>query len=174
MEHGVHENAERKLMRKVLFGLALSAMLFALCYPATAQQPAKIPRIGYLSGAGLESRKEAFRQGLRELGYVEGKNILIEYRSAEGNLDRLPELAADLVRLKVDVIFVASTDSILAAKSATTTTPIVFAGLGDPVDSGVVASLARPGGNATGLTQLSSEAGNGWSCSRKPFQRLPA
>jgi ABC-type uncharacterized transport system substrate-binding protein len=137
----------------------ICATLFALCLPAAAQQLTKVARVGYLSGAGLESRKEAFRQGLRELGYVEGKNIVVEYRSAEGNLDRLSKLAAELVRLNVDVIFVGSTDSILAVKSASTTTPIVFAGLGDPVDIGVVASLARPGGNATGLTQLSPELG---------------
>jgi putative ABC transport system substrate-binding protein len=120
---------------------------------AEAQQPKKVPRIGYLTGGGLSAdRTEPFRQGLRELGYVEGKNIVIEWRYAEGKFDRLPDLAAELVRLKVDVIFVGSTPGALAAKKATQITPIVFAGAADPVGSGLVASLARPGGNVTGLS----------------------
>src|SRR5207342_3618377 len=105
-DEGRVERAEKKMKKKITF-LTLCAMLFALCFPAEAQQPAKIPRIGYLSGNSLSAivaRAEAFRQGLRELGYVEGKNIIIEWRSAEGKPDRLPALAAELARLKVDVI----------------------------------------------------------------------
>src|SRR5439155_21474355 len=127
---------------------------------AEAQQQTKIPRIGYLSGNFLSSesaRTEAFRQGLRELGYVEGKNILIEYRYAEGKLDRLPALAAELVRLKVDLIVTGGPGATRPAKEATVTIPIVFAQDGDPVASGFVASLARPGGNITGLSSLAPE-----------------
>ena len=106
---------------------------------------------------GQAARIEAFRQGLRELGYVEGKNIVIEYRYAEGNLDRLPGLAAELVRLKIDVIVTGGGPNTRAAKEATTTIPIVMAQDGDPVANGVVASLARPGGNITGLANLAPE-----------------
>jgi putative ABC transport system substrate-binding protein len=135
-------------------------MLFALCSSAEAQQPTKIPRIGYLalgSPSGNPFRIEAFRQGLRELGYVEGKNIIIEYRYAEGKFDRHPALAAELVRLKVDVIVTAGPPSTRAAKEATATIPIVMTQVGDPVGSGFVASLARPGGNITGLSTLAPE-----------------
>jgi ABC-type uncharacterized transport system substrate-binding protein len=135
-------------------------MLFAFCLPAQAQQPTKIPRIGYLSPNSLSfnpARIEAFRQGLRELGYVEGKNIVIEYRNTEGKLDRLPSLAAELVRLKVDIIVTTSPAPTRAAKEATSTIPIVFAQDGDPVASGFVANLARPGGNITGLSTLAPE-----------------
>jgi len=128
--------------------------------PAEAQQPTKIPRIGYLGAATLSAipeRVEAFRQGLRELGYVEGKNIVIEYRYAEGKLDRLPALAAELVRLKVDVIVTAGPTITRVAKEATVTIPIVMANDGDPVGNGFVASLARPGGNITGLSTLAPE-----------------
>jgi putative ABC transport system substrate-binding protein len=136
-------------------------MLFALCVPAHAQQPTKIPRIGYLSG-GFPSagapRTDAFRLGLRELGYVEGKNIVIEYRHAEGKLDRLSALAAELVRLKVDVIVTGGGGGATrAAKEATKTIPIVMAGDVDPVGQGSVTSLARPGGNITGLSTLTPE-----------------
>ena len=127
---------------------------------AAAQQPMKIPRIGYLSAASLSAiseRVEAFRQGLRELGYVEGKNIVIEWQSAEGNLDRLPALAAELVRLKVDVIVTSASTQTPVAKAATSTIPIFMAQDGDPVAAGFVASLARPGGNITGLSTLSPE-----------------
>ena len=147
-------------MRKKVFGLALSAMLFALCVRVQAQQPTKIPRIGYLSVVSLSAisaRIEAFRQGLRELGYVEGKNIVIEWRSAEGKPDRLPALAAELVRLKVDIIVSAGPISTHAAKEATVTIPIVMAQDPDPVGNGFVASLARPGGNITGLATLAPE-----------------
>ena len=136
-------------MKQKITVLTLSAMLFALCLPAQAQQPAKIPRIGYLTGAtpdGQSARIEPFRQGLRELGYAEGQNILIEYRYAEGKLDRLPALAAELVRLKVDVIVTGGPVITRAAKNATKTIPIVMAQDSDPVGNGFVASLARPGG----------------------------
>ena len=127
---------------------------------AEAQPAAKIPRIGYL-GANSPSanveRIEAFRKGLLELGYVEGKSIIIEWRSAEGTLDRLPALAAELVRLKVDVIVTGGSPTTRAAKEATVTIPIVMAQDGDPVGNGFVASLARPGGNITGLSSLFSE-----------------
>jgi ABC-type uncharacterized transport system substrate-binding protein len=149
-----------EVMKKTLFGLALTSMLFALCLPAEAQLAQKIPRIGILelaSPAASASQLKAFRQGLRELGYVEGKNIILEYRYADGKLDRLPELAAELVGSKVDAIVTRSTGSIRAAMRATKTVPIIFASAGAPVEDGLVASLARPGGNVTGLTQLSAE-----------------
>jgi putative ABC transport system substrate-binding protein len=126
---------------------------------AEAQQP-KVPRIGFLSAGSASTyspRNEAFRQGLRDLGYAEGKNITIEYRFAEGKLERLPDLAAELVRLKVDVIVTWGTPQLLAAKHATTTIPIVAGGAGDLVGAGLVASLARPGGNITGLTSVSAD-----------------
>jgi putative ABC transport system substrate-binding protein len=124
---------------------------------AEAQQPVKIPRIGYLASVPLSThspRTEAFRQGLRELGYVEGKNIVIEWRYAEGKLDRLPTLAAELVRLKVDIMVTAGPTPTRAAKESTTTIPIVMTFATDPVGSGFVANLARPGGNITGLSSL--------------------
>jgi putative ABC transport system substrate-binding protein len=127
---------------------------------AQAQQPTKIPRIGYLDIASPSTnpaRYEAFRQGLRELGYVEGKNIVIEHRFADGKPDRLPALAAELVRLKVDVIVTTGPTSTRAAKEATSTIPIVMAFDNDPVGNGFVASLARPGGNITGLSTLAPE-----------------
>ena len=135
--------------------LALCTLLF--CW---AQQPKKIPRIGFLdasTAAGSAVLVDAFRQELRKLGWIEGKNITIEYRFAEQKPERLPELAADLVGLKVDLIVGSSTPSALAAKSATTTIPIVMANAGDPVGAGLVASLARPGGNVTGLSGLNSQ-----------------
>ena len=135
-------------------------MLFALSCPAEAQQPGKVPRIGYLSATSPSvnpTRIEAFRQGLRELGYVEGKNIVIEWRYAEGNLDRLSELAATLVSLKVEVIVSAGPAATRPAKRATAKIPIVMAYDDDPIGSGFAASLARPGGNITGLSTLSPE-----------------
>jgi len=134
-------------------------MLFALCQPAEAQQPTKVPRIGFLSTAlsSVATRTEAFRQGLRELGYVEGKNIIIEWRDAEGKLDRLSELAAELVHLKLDVIVSAAPRPTRAAKEATVTIPVVMAFDNDPVGNGFVDSLARPGGNITGLSTYYSE-----------------
>ena len=136
----------------ILFGANVSV--------AQSQQSTKIPRIGYLTGAtseGQAARVEAFRQGLRELGYVEGKNIVIEYRYAELKLERIPALAAELVRLKVDVIVTGAGGLTRAAKEATNTIPIVMAQDNDPVANGFVASLARPGGNITGLSNLSPE-----------------
>jgi putative ABC transport system substrate-binding protein len=145
--------------KKVIF-LALCALLLALSFPAKAQQPTKVPRIGFLVGvspSAISTRTEAFRQGLRELGYVEGKNIVIEYRYAEGKLDRLPTLAAELVRLKGDIIVSAGPQATRAAKEATSKIPIVMTQDGDPVANGFVASLARPGGNITGLATLAPE-----------------
>jgi putative ABC transport system substrate-binding protein len=140
-------------MGKRIFPLALSAMLFALCSSAEAQQPKKVARIGVLTPF-TSSRPaldvEAFLEGMRELGYVEGQNVTIEYRYAEGKYDRLPNLATDLVRLKVDVIFANSAPAVQAAKQATTSIPIVMETLTDPVLAGFVASLARPGSNITG------------------------
>ena len=155
---------QRKNMKRKITFLALCAMLFALCLSASAQQPKKVPRIGYLSArdpASESTRAEAIRLALRERGYIEGQNIAIEYRYAEGKPDRLPELAAELVRLKVDIIVVAGgARTIRAAKNATKTIPIVMMGAGlDPVEAGLVESLARPGGNVTGITILSRELG---------------
>jgi putative ABC transport system substrate-binding protein len=136
-------------MNRKICCLALGALLLALCSFAEAQQPTKISRIGYLSGSSLSdlvSRIEAFRQGLRELGYVEGKNIVIEWRSAEGKLDRLPEAGTELVRLKVDVIVSPGPTVTRALKEATSTIPIVMAQDTDPVGSGFIAGLPRPGG----------------------------
>jgi putative tryptophan/tyrosine transport system substrate-binding protein len=140
--------------------LTLCAMLLALCASAEAQQPTKVQQIGYLSTPPLSvnaDRIDAFRQGLRELGYVEGKNIIIEWRSAEGKEDRLPTLATELVRLKTDVIVTAGAISTRAAKAATSTIPIVMAQDPDPVGNGFVASLAQPGGKITGLSRLAPE-----------------
>jgi putative ABC transport system substrate-binding protein len=135
-------------------------MLLALPFPAYAQQPTNIPRIGYLDAVSLSlnaARIEAFRQGLRELGYVEGKNIAIERRSADGKLDSLPSLAVELVSLKVDVLISAGAGTTFALKAATSTIPIVMTNDPDPVGNGVVASLARPGGNITGLSTFAPE-----------------
>jgi putative ABC transport system substrate-binding protein len=146
-------------MKRKITVLILCAMLLALSLPATAQQATKIPRLGYLATNSLNSsvRTEALRQGLRELGYVEGKNIVIEWRSAVGKFDQLPALSAELVRLKVDVIVTSGPSGTRAAKEATSTIPIVMTQDIDPVGTGFVASLARPGGNITGLSSLSSE-----------------
>ena len=150
---------EGEMNKRKLGSFALCAMLFALCQPAEAQQPTKVPRIGFLSTAlsSVATRTEAFRQGLRELGYVEGKNIIIEWRDAEGKLDRLSELAAELVHLKLDVIVSAAPRPTRAAKEATVTIPVVMAFDNDPVGNGFVDSLARPGGNITGLSTYYSE-----------------
>ena len=147
-----------------LRSILVVAMLLAGGAIAQGQQPKKVPRIGYLSpvDAATEStRAEAIRLALRERGYIEGQNIATEYRYAEGKRDRFPELAAELVRLKVDIIVVAGGDRLIrAAKNATKTIPIVMVGAGsDPVEAGLVESLARPGGNVTGLTNLARELG---------------
>ena len=150
-------------MTKKIILLALCSLLLAPCFPADAQQPKKVPRIGYLSigdPATESTRAEGIRLALRELGYIEGQNIATEYRYAEGKLDRVPELAAELVRLKVDILVVGGPIPIRAAKNATKTIPIVMIGLGpDPVEAGFIESLARPGGNVTGLTNLGPELG---------------
>ena len=151
-------------MKLPIIRLALSALLLALSFPAAAQQPKKVPRIGYLSPfdpATESTRFEAIRLALRELGHIEGQTIASEYRFSEWKPDRLPELAAELVRLKVDIIVVAGgVGPIQAAKNATKTIPIVMTGGGlDPVEAGLVESLARPGGNVTGLTNLNRELG---------------
>ena len=140
--------------------ILIVAILLAVAGIAEAQQPKKISRIGFLIGSSptaIAARIEAFRQGLRDLGYVEGKNIVIEWRYAEGKLDRLPALAAELVRLKIDIIGTGSPATTRAAKEATVTIPIVMAQDTDPVANGFVASLARPGGNITGLSTLAPE-----------------
>jgi putative tryptophan/tyrosine transport system substrate-binding protein len=147
-----------------LSSVLIAVLMLAVAVIVEAQQAKKVPRIGYLSNtdrAGESSRAEAIRLGLRELGYIEGQNIAIEYRYSEGKRDRAPELAAELVRLKVDIIVVAGGETwIRAAKNATKTIPIVMVGLGiDPVKAGLVKSLARPGGNVTGLTALGRELG---------------
>lgn len=142
-----------------MFAPALGILLFALCFSAEAQQPRKISRLGYLTTGDPVSRHdrvEALRQGLRELGYVEGKNIVIEYRYAQGRSDRLPELARELVRLNVDVIFAGGAPATEAAKNTTSILPIVSSS-DDPVGRGLVAGLPRPGGNVTGLTNLTIE-----------------
>jgi putative ABC transport system substrate-binding protein len=147
-------------MKTKIFSLLLGAMVLALYSSAEAQQPKKVPRIGFLLAtfaSAQESRVEAFKQGLSDLGYIEGRNITIEYRYAEGKFDRLPALIAELVGLKVDVIVTGGPQATRPAKKATATIPIVMAFDTDPVGNGFVASLGRPGGNITGLSALSPE-----------------
>jgi putative ABC transport system substrate-binding protein len=148
-------------MNKKVISVALCALLYALCFYVEAQQPAKIPRIGYVSGTGDPSNPgpyvEAFREGLRDLGYIDGKNIMIEYRGAEGNVDRMPSLVAELVQLKVDVLVLPVRSAIRAAKQATKTIPVVMVIGEDPVATGLVDSLARPGGNITGFSTVNLE-----------------
>jgi putative ABC transport system substrate-binding protein len=148
-----------KIGNRKLAGLLAFVIAFAMC-GAVGAQPTNIPRIAYLGATSLTAnaaRVEAFQQGLRELGYVDGKNIAIEFRSAEGEQDRLPALVAELIRLKIDIIVSAGPSVTRAAKEATTTIPIVMTNEGDPVGTGFVASLARPGGNITGLSALAPE-----------------
>ncbi|MBI2349428.1 MAG: ABC transporter substrate-binding protein, partial [Deltaproteobacteria bacterium] len=143
--------------RKIIWCLLTTALLSTVPF-VEAQQPKKVPRIGFLRiGSPPDPFVEAFRQGLRDLGYLEGKTILIEYRYAEGKSDRLPNLAAELVRIKCDLIVTADTPPIRAAKNATREIPIVMAVVADPVAAGLVAGLARPGGNITGLSTLAPE-----------------
>ena len=152
-------------MRRPLRKTALASILFAgavlaFAVTAEAQQAKKVPRIGVLltnPRAAMSARTEAFQHGLRELGYVEGKNIVIELRSADGKVDRLPELVAELVRLKVDCIVTGGSTATRPAKEATATIPIVMAQGGDPVGAGIIASQAQPGGNITGLANLGPE-----------------
>jgi putative ABC transport system substrate-binding protein len=163
MKTGSRQEAAGNRQTAAAIGLvrfSICAVMLTLYSSATAQQPEKIFRIGLLdnsNASGMAVLVEVFRQELTKLGWVDGKNITIEYRFAEGKNDRLPELAADLVRLKVDLILVASAPSASAAKRATTTIPIVMTGPPDPVALGLVASLARPGGNITGNSSLSPE-----------------
>ena len=145
-------------MKAKIIVYVIVALILTTFHLVGAQQPKKVVRIGFLatsSASFVSTRIETFRQGLRELGYVEGKNIVIEYRFADGKNDRLPELAGELVSLKVDVIV--TTPNASAAKNATKAIPVVFVAAGDPVAQGVVASLAQPGGNLTGLTVLAPE-----------------
>ena len=139
---------------------ALGALFLAVCFPVQAQQPAKVWKIGVLVSTTRmlnASREDNLWQGLRQLGYVEGKNVTLEYRYADGQLDRLPELAAELVGLKVDAIVVSGTRAAVAAKQATSTIPIVLAGVGDPVQAGLISSLSHPGSNVTGVSRLSPD-----------------
>ena len=148
------------LVRKTMACLSVCALLVAPSFAVEAQQPTKIPRIGYLSPGdanGSSASVEPFQQGMRELGYIEGKNILVEYRYAEGKLDRIPSLVAELVQLKPEVIVVISLLSIRAAKQATKTIPIIIMSTQDPVATGIIDSLAHPGGNITGVTRLTRE-----------------
>jgi putative ABC transport system substrate-binding protein len=148
-------------MTKKIILLALCSLLLAPCSAVEAQQPGKVPRIGYVSGSGDAKTPgplvEGFRQGLRDLGYIEGKNILVEYRYAEGKLDRVAGRVTELVQLKVDVLVSGNFAAARAAKQATKTIPIVIVTAQDPVAAGLVDSLARPGGNITGLTRLTRE-----------------
>ena len=152
-------------MRNKISGVILCALFFALSFSVQAQQAKSVPKIGYLSRelhpsdsrASSNRQLDGFREGLRQLGYVEGKNIVIEYRYAEGRLERFPALAEELVRLKVEILVAEITSVARAARKVTSTIPIVFLAGGDPIESGSVASLARPGGNVTGLTSLTVE-----------------
>ena len=151
-----------------IFSLILGALLFAFCFEVRGQAAEKIARIGYMAAPTSSAelpRIDAFRQGLRALGYVEGHNIAIDYRFADGKFERLPEVAAELVRLKVDVLIAVSTNAALVAKRATSTIPILFIGVSGPIEAGLVESLARPGGNITGLTNIASVlSGKDWKC----------
>ena len=144
----------------ILKSLVLCTLLLPLSFPAQAQQPAKVWKIGVLASTSRSlnaSREDSLWQGLRQLGYVDGKNIIMEYRYADGQLDRLPQLAAELIELKVDLIIVSGTRAAVAAKQATSTIPIVLAGVGDPVQAGLINSLSHPGGNVTGVSRLSPD-----------------
>jgi putative ABC transport system substrate-binding protein len=152
------KSAKNKIYKH--FGFTLCAVLFEICSSAEAQQPTKVHRIGFLhpaSAASVSARREAFQNGLRELGYLERNNIIVEYRYGQGESDRIPAAAAELVQLKVDVLVTGAASATRSAKIATTTIPIVMAAVSDPVSLGFVASLARPGGNITGLSTLSPE-----------------
>jgi ABC-type uncharacterized transport system substrate-binding protein len=157
----------------IRISLALGALLYAASFPAEAQHDAKVYRIGVLEAVGAASNVanlSAFRQGLGELGYVEGQNFVIEYRSADGRAERFADLASELVRLKVDVIVTRGTAAALSAKHATGTIPIVMASSGEPAAEGIVASLARPGGNVTGFHIIAPAewAAGGCSSSKRP------
>jgi len=148
-------------MKRKITVITLCAILLTLNFPSSAQQPAKIPRVGFLSGSGNPNtpgpQLEAFRRGLQELGYIEGQNILVEYRYVEGRVDRIPSLVVELMQLKVDVFISGNLVAIRAAKQATSTIPIVMVTTADPVTAGLIDSLARPGGNITGLSRLNRD-----------------
>ena len=161
-------NRKSKIQNRKLAGIVALAVTFAMCEAAAHAQQPKVARVGFLNAASLSAiliRIEAFRQGMRELGYVEGKSIVIEYRAAEGKLDRLRELVTELVRLKVEVIVTAGPSATRSAQKATSAIPIVMAFDYDPVGSGAIANLAHPGANITGLSALYLEMmENDWSC----------
>jgi putative tryptophan/tyrosine transport system substrate-binding protein len=157
---GVSKSGERNPMSKRIFCFTFCTMLFALCFSGEAQQQARIPKIGWLgAGAGAGPGAEVFKRELRALGYVDGKNIMFEYRYADNKLDRLPALADELIRLKVDVLITSSSAPALALKNATRTIPIVFYSVPDPIAAGLIDSLARPGGNITGYTIIATVLG---------------
>jgi putative ABC transport system substrate-binding protein len=163
-------------MSKTIFVIALSTVLFALCFTVEAQQPVKVARVGYVSSTGTITSDTSFaalRRGLQALGYADGKNILFEYRGAQGKPDRIPSLVAELVQLKVDVMFCPNLPAIHAAKEATKTIPIVMVSNVDPVELGIVDSFARPGANITGLTLQSLElAGKRLELLKEIFPKL--
>src|SRR5262245_52677311 len=148
-------------MKNKIIALALGALLFAPCFSAEAQEPTKLPKIGFLGVRPDDSKAtfESFKRQFQMLGYVDGKNIVYEYRNAENKPERLPTLVDELIRVKVDVLVVAATNEALAAKNATKAIPIVGLNLGEPVQSGLIESLARPGANLTGFTQITGELG---------------
>src|SRR5712691_11286213 len=156
------DRGEETTVRRTIIGFIITCALGCLCVAPLApeaQQPTHVHRIGYLLGTTREQEPyvEAFLEGMRALGYVEGQNLVMEYRYTAGQYERFPALAAELVRLQVDVLLAVMTPAALALKNATTTIPIVMVSVGDPVGSGLVASLARPGGNITGLASLAPE-----------------
>ena len=166
------------LIRKVVFCSTGGTFLLALCFSAEAQQQKEIRKIAYLTAGSAASPRstnnDAFRRGLRDHGLVEGKNLIIEHRYAEGIESRLSDLATELVQLKPDVMFTENTSAALALKNATTTIPIVFVLTADPIAIGLVASLARPGGNITGLTIFGPElSGKRLALLKRPLQTLP-
>src|SRR5580765_6803406 len=150
------KNARAKTMSGKMVVWLLTSLLLTSAYAAEAQEGKKVPWIGYLAGSG-SGPSPVFMQGLRALGYVEGKNIAFVFRTTEGKNERYSDLAAELVRLNVDIIVAGGNTSIRAAKKATSSIPIVMTSIGDPVGLGLVASLARPGGNITGLSQMSPD-----------------
>jgi putative ABC transport system substrate-binding protein len=147
---------EKKDTKRTITVLTLCAVLYAPCVSADAHQTKKIPRIGYMTDVG-SAPAETFVQGLRDLGYVEGRNVVFEFRTTQGKSGRYPELADELVRLKVDVMVAGGAGAVRAAKNTSTTTPIVMVQVNDPIALGLVASLAQPGGNITGISNLSPE-----------------
>src|SRR5215510_6968074 len=166
-------------MKKKIFVSLLATLLLASVNLARAQQPVKVPRIGYVSGSGDPSNPgplvDSFRQGLRDLGYIEGKNILIEFRSSEGNPDSSPRIVAELVQLKIDVLFIPTLPGIRAAKQATKTIPIVMVTTVDPVAAGMVDSLAHPVEISRGSPDsLVNWVENAWNCLRRPFRQYLA